>query len=340
MSSVMENEIDRWALYRCLLVLLPLIFVALMSGDLRWQHALIPASAALVGLERVGLAPLGVIGQGILIILCFIALLFAQELPLLFVVCCALLAALSVALTWYAQRLRSLGTFIFVPALYMACEAAHGSLPAHYLELVYSWLPYILAGVVPVTLLAAVDHAQRADQDAGSLVRHYLKFHMNKPLGPSMAAGLSVAAVTLSVAVAALLVVSLHPENPQWIIWSAASVVTGDWVASKRKLYDRLLGALIGVPVGVVLGLLLPQVPLVGLLLSVITCATVLVLRRYVVSFGVRCACAACAIVIAHHALSAASERFFNVALGGLIGAVFVLALHLLSGNKLSEPRP
>ena len=140
-------------------------------------------------------------------------------------------------------------------------------------------------------------------------------------------------------AVAALFVVSLHPDNPQWIIWSAASVVTGDWVASKRKLCDRLLGALVGVPVGVLLGVLLPQVPLVGLLLSVITCATVLVLRRYVVSFGVRCACAACAIVIAHHALSVASERFFNVALGGLIGAMFVLALHLLSGNKLSEPR-
>ena len=140
MSSLVQNEIDRRALYRCLLVLLPLFLVAALSGDVRWQHALIPASAALVGLERVGLAPLGVIGQGILIILCFVALLFAQEIPLFFVICCALLAALSVALTWYAQRLRSLGTFIFVPALYMACEAAHGSLPAHYPELVYSWL--------------------------------------------------------------------------------------------------------------------------------------------------------------------------------------------------------
>ncbi len=336
----MQNEIDRRALYRCMLVLLPLICVTLMSGDLYWQHALIPASATLVGLERVGLAPLGILGQSILILLCFVALLFAQEIPIFFVACCALLAALSVALTWYAQRLRSLGTFIFVPALYMACEAAHGSLPAQYPELVYSWLPYILAGVVPVTLLAAADHAQCATQDARSLVRHYLKFHMHKPLGPSMAAGLSVAAVTLSVAVAALFVVSLHPENPQWIIWSAASVVTGDWVASRQKLCDRLLGALVGVPIGVLLGILLPQAPLVGLFLSVVSCATVLVLRRYVVSFGVRCACAACAIVIAHHALSAASERFVNVALGGLIGAGFVFALNLLSGNKLSEPRP
>jgi hypothetical protein len=43
------------------------------------------------------------------------------------------------------------------------------------------------------------------------------------------------------------------------VIWSAASVVTGDAASARRKLNDRLLGAFVGVPIGVTLGFLMPH---------------------------------------------------------------------------------
>ena len=58
MRTLLRDEFDLCEIFRCLLVLLPLFLMALVSGKSQWQHALIRASARLIGL-----APLGVVGR-------------------------------------------------------------------------------------------------------------------------------------------------------------------------------------------------------------------------------------------------------------------------------------
>jgi hypothetical protein len=43
----------------------------------------------------------------------------------------------------------------------------------------------------------------------------------------------------------------------QWMIWSAASVISGDLTSGRQKLRDRMAGALVGVPPGIGAGILL-----------------------------------------------------------------------------------
>ena len=55
-------------------------------------------------------------------------------------------------------------------------------------------------------------------------------------------------AVALAVGLAALFAEWRHVPYAQWLVCSAASVVTGDAVSARRTLGDRLVGALVGVP--------------------------------------------------------------------------------------------
>ena len=50
--------------------------------------------------------------------------------------------------------------------------------------------------------------------------------------------------------------------------------------------------------------------------------------RRYVVAFGMRCACIACAGWVASGAAEIALDRVVNVMAGGVVGMAFVLIVH------------
>ena len=45
----------------------------------------------------------------------------------------------------------------------------------------------------------------------------------------------------------------------QWMIWSAARVITGHLTRGRQKLRDRIAGALVGVPAGIGAAILLPH---------------------------------------------------------------------------------
>jgi hypothetical protein len=82
------------------------------------------------------------------------------------------------------------------------------------------------------------------------------------------------------------------------VIWSAASVVTGDAASGHRKMVDRMTGAIVGVPIGVVAGLLVPKDLLAFSsiatgIASILAVLSLVALRQYVVAFGLRCGCAA-----------------------------------------------
>lgn len=95
--------------------------------------------------------------------------------------------------------------------------------------------------------MSAFDHVYTRDADVRHLY-HFSRIMRCSALGVRSFYGEAAIAAALSVAVAATAVEPLHLDHGQWVIWSAASVVTGDPASGHRKLRDRLTGAIVGVP--------------------------------------------------------------------------------------------
>jgi hypothetical protein len=126
-------------------------------------------------MQKTNLAPLGVALHGVAIAVGFLVLLAAISTPPAFVGATAAMAGASILVTAKGDKLRSLGNFTFIPALYLACEAAEGTPRAALLERGLSFLPYIAAALLPVIVLAAAEHVR--DRDLGvSHIRHLTRF--------------------------------------------------------------------------------------------------------------------------------------------------------------------
>ncbi|MBF3233952.1 FUSC family protein, partial [Pseudomonas aeruginosa] len=147
---------------RALAVSLPLFVLYSASGDANWLLANIATISVAVVVERVGSAPLAALGQGVAIILGFLGLSFALAWGAAFAIACAALAAAAVALSGLDTRLRTLGNFVFIPVLYLACEVA----ATHRAAL--SLVPYLVVATLPSVALAGVDTLRHA-----ALARRY-----------------------------------------------------------------------------------------------------------------------------------------------------------------------
>jgi hypothetical protein len=179
--------------------------------------------------------------------------------------------------------------------------------------------------------MAAAEHVR--DRDLGvSHIRHLTRFR-RRAVDYGVAASFveAMLAVALAVACASSIVEWRHLDHGQWVIWSAASVVTGDAASARRKLGDRMLGALVGVPIGVTLGFLMPHNSIVPELATIGAVLSLVAFRRYPLGFGMRCVLIALAISDANQSMAFAVERVENVVLGGLIGLAFVFGIHGLT---------
>ena len=219
---------------------------------------------------------------------------------------------LAVAVTRYGDALRTLGNWVFIPAVYLACEVREGtSAPEalHHAGVIVAGSPIALALVCAVQMF---DYRQTGK--AGS-----------PPYGPASADWLiSAAATAIAVLAAAALVEVLELAQGQWVIWSAASVVVGDLSASTGKLKLRAMGAMVGVPLGLLVGILLPQ-SRVGYSLAVLGATlTLIAFSRYALGFGLRCFFIALAAAFAGSASGIAEERVANVITGGAFGLIAV----------------
>ncbi|MGP2704828.1 FUSC family protein, partial [Serratia marcescens] len=163
----------------------------------------------------------------------------------------------------------------------------------------------------------------------------YLKLHRSEGFGARVACGEALLAVIFAVGLSAALVEWRQLDYGQWVIWSAVSVITGDMATTRNKLRQRASGALMGVPAGILLGYLIPHSDMGYELLTVATMLTLVSFHRCALGFGVRCACIACALIIAGKAPEIAAERAFNVLLGGGIGLLFAF---LMDGALLASP--
>ncbi len=308
---------------RALAVSLPLFVLYSASGDANWLLANIATISVAVVVERVGSAPLAALGQGVAIILGFLGLSFALAWGAAFAIACAALAAAAVALSGLDTRLRTLGNFVFIPVLYLACEVA----ATHRAAL--SLVPYLVVATLPSVALAGVDTLRHA-----ALARRYGTLaHLTGHAAAHDELLQAVLAVTLAVASSATLVAWRHIEYGQWAIWSSASVVTGNAASAHLKLRDRGLGALLGVPLGLAVGAALPHVLLVHTLATLASVLTLVGFRHYATGFAARCACIACASWAIQQSPLVASLRVAEVLAGGAIGVASVWLVRFLARN-------
>lgn len=314
-----RSAVDGRALQRALLALALPLALGLISGRQEWLSAAVVPVAMLIALDRSQLAPLGVAAHACAIGAGFVVLAAASAHAALFVLATVLLGMASVLVTAGGSVLRSLGSFTFIPALYLACESAqnHGNS--------LDTLPFLLISASPVLLLAAVEHWRSRD------IGHSALTHLSrwtKPLASSERSVYMGQMITVAFAVAgsAALVEWRHIDHGQWLIWSAVSVVTGNASSARQKFHDRLMGAIGGVVVGIAAGLVMPNLPLVRVLIVFTTMLTLVCIRPYRLAFGARCACAALALVLAGGQWISGGERLLNVAAGSTIGLICALA--------------
>ena len=107
------------------------------------------------------------------------------------------------------------------------------------------------------------------------------------------------------------------------MLWSAASVVVGDFSASTDKLKQRAT-RLRGVPFGFFAGLALPPNRVCYALAVLAATLTLISFSRYIVGFGLRCFFIALAASFAGGASGIAEERVANVIIGGAFGLIAV----------------
>lgn len=319
--GTVKDMVNVGSVIRTLATLAPLFILYAATHDRHWLSASIVAISLVIAIERVGLTTAGAFMQGGCILAVFLALSLALPRPPIFMAGCAIASAASIAVTAWGERLRTVGNFVFIPALYLTCEAAESRTVAREL------LPYLAGGAVPPLVLTIALHCHRNRAHIVDLRGMLRRLHGEGSLGrpvPMRRIVEASLAVMLAVASMAFVVQWWHWGHAQWAIWSAASVVTGDAVSAHRKLLDRATGALLGAPIGVAIGMLLPHDTFWYTFASLRAILTLVAFRRYVVAFGTRCACIACAGWIASGAAAIAVERVTNVIAGGIVGLTFV----------------
>jgi Fusaric acid resistance protein-like len=341
-----ETVFDRRALDRAMLALVPLLLLALVSGRSEWLTAAIVPVAMLIALDHSQLAPLGVFAHALTISAGFVILMASLAHPLLFVIATVLLGMGSVLVTAGGSALRSLGNFTFIPSLYLACESAEGVTRQALITRSVEILPFLLIAALPILLVASVEHFRSREIDQPTLA-HFTKWTRLAPNSECNAYIELVITVALAVACAAALVEWQHVDHGQWMIWSAASVVTGNAASARQKFRDRLTGAVVGVSFGVVVGSMIPHASIIRVLVVFAAMLTLICIRPYTLAFGGRCACAAITFVLAGKPWIFGGERLLNVAIGSAIGLLCALAASAIAAqmkdtcrSKCDSPRP
>ncbi|MHC8372806.1 FUSC family protein [Pseudomonas sp. MDT1-85] len=331
-----EGEVDVNDLVRAILVLTPVL--ALISEDSRWLLATVATISAYIGRERSGLAPIGVLLHGAAIAAGFVILVASLAVPVVFVMCTAALASLSILLTAKGAKLRSLGNFTFIPALYLTFEVSDRAPNSGLMAYAVHFLPFIIAAVLPVILLAVIEHIGVKPVD-GSVIAHFGKIFSRKEFGHPVSGGEAMLTVAIAVAIAAAVVEWLQLPYGQWVIWSAASVVTGNVNSGNKKLYNRILGAIIGAPLGICLSFVIPSSAITVPLITVIGLLTLVGFRRYVVAMSIRCACAALGVALITHSDPLAALRAINIITGGLLGGAAAWGVHVFTLRRRIDKR-
>jgi uncharacterized membrane protein YccC len=313
LREILVREVRVGDLLKALIIVGPLGAVYFVSGEEAISDLGLIAISLLIAAFKLRLPPKLIALHLLAILVTLVALFLAAPVGPLFVLLTAVAAFLAAALTRYGEALRTVGSWAFIPALYVACKL-HENSPStesfRQVGIIVAFAPVILALVCAVQIHDRRNSPARTSNSYGRASSDWL---------------LSASASALAVLAAAGLVEEFNLAQGQWLIWSAASVVVGDLATSTHKLKLRIIGATIGVPLGFLIGLCLPA-SRVGYSLAVTGATLTLVaFNRYVVGFGSRCFFIALAATLAGSGSGIPEERITNVLVGGVFGVIAVV---------------
>jgi hypothetical protein len=335
LSATLRREIDLPALGWGAALIAPFVVVAALTGDQVFLQLCFLAVCLLIPAYQLLLPPLATAVHTVATVATCTLLFAAAAQPLVFVIVTATSAITTIWLTRYGGRLRTLGTFFFIPALYLACELHE--LPDGTSELGRLVLLSPIAGgaVIAVELTRRWVSGIRAPMSE----EHGLATSLLRGVEIGEAEGRWVThsvAVFVAVLVATAIAEAFDMDQRQWVIWSSITVITGDHRAAIGKFGIRATGVAIGAPLGLLAGWLLPQTQFVYSLALLALLLTLLAIPRYPVAFTLRSFFTGLAAMAAGGAASIAESRVENVILGGIIG---VLALLVVAALRRELPR-
>ncbi len=338
--TTLRKELDLAALATGVAVVAPFLVVAGAGHHPVALRLGFLALCLLIPAYKLGLPPLATLLHALATLLACGMLYAAAASPVVFVAATAATAIGTIFLTRFGARLRTLGSFFFIPALYLACEfreAPDGG--AELLDLVLLSPLALAATIGAEQLRRRLSGRTPATPPPVSALRRAVTGGAG--FGEAEARWVTHAlAVFLGVAVAATLAEVFDMADRQWVIWSAVSVVTGDQHEAWGKLKVRGIGVAVGAPLGLLVGLALPQTALVyGLAVAAIL-MTLIAVPRYPLAFTLRSFFIGLAAVAAGGTAAIAESRVENVILGGIIGVLALLLVSVLRREPLRRPPP
>lgn len=318
----LTRELNIGATIRALAVISPLVVAYFVFNAPAVVDLCLLTVSLLIPALKLRLSPAAVTVHYLVIVVTFSVLFLAAPVRPLFVVLAAAAGFLAAAAPRFGTPLRTLGNWVFIPAVYLALEIREGALGEAALRQAGIMLALSPIGLLLVCAVATFDGQRRSPERPDMF-------------GPPSDDWLVAASATAAaVFAAALLVEAFDIREGQWLIWSAASVVVGDLSATTGKLKRRAAGALVGAPLGFLTGLALP-VSEVGYSFCVLAAMlTLIAFPRYVVGFGARCFFIALAASFAGAGSGIATERVENVLLGGAFGLIAVAAAEIASRRR------
>ncbi len=322
---------------RASLVLSPSVLLALATQNPLWLEAAVMTMSTFIAHERCGLAPLGVLAHACAVLVALLTLLCAHRYPIVWIALVTALAMISIRLTVFGSRLRTVGSYTFVPALYLSASlpsdwgigASHGP---------WVVIKLMIFGAVPTLLLSVARHLKEHAPEFTSL-SHQLRLLYHDDLGDSYTGWAQVGAVACAVIVTASLVSFADMHYGQWMIWSAVTVVAAEVSASRAKLRERCVGGCIGVLFGLTFGVFEPHNAFVHIACVLISLLTLVAFTRYIIGFCVRCAFVVMAAMASGGGALVGLERAGYVLLGGGIGLLSVLIVTSASRLRIQRTR-
>jgi hypothetical protein len=313
LREFLAREVRIGDLFKAVIVVGPLGAAYFITGEDAVSDLGLIAISLLIAAFKLQFPP-RLIALHLLVILVMLVILFlAEAIRPIFVLLSAFAAFLASALTRYGEALRTAGSWVFIPALYVACKLYENTLPGEsfkQVSIIVALAPVVLALVCTVQVYDRRISFAQSSQSYGPASSDWLLF---------------ASASAIGVFAAAALVEIFNLAQGQWLIWSAASVVVGDLATSTNKLKLRIIGASVGVPLGFLTGLCLPASRIGYSLAAMGALLTLVAFNRYVVGFGARCFFIALAAVLAGSGSGIPEERVTNVFVGGSFGLIAVV---------------
>ncbi len=254
--------------------------------------------------------------------------LFLNTKAIAFVFLCALMAWGCIYLAHFGNKLRTVGNYTFIPAVYLACEIYQNlSSQQEWLKSYWQFVKLTPLAWITLALFYVLFRHKLFLTTSSTKYKNYPFPDKGEPIKNCW---LPSIAIFISVFVSALLATTLSIENPEWLIWSTASVITSEPRASHQKFLQRFLGACLGIILGIGISQLIPHTELIYSLAVLGIMLTLTSFKNYFIGFASRCFF----ITIAAFAISTSSHvaliRVENVLLGGIIGLIFLNFINYL----------